>query len=96
MAKLKNVIEHLKIIRTWAEVDGESGRGMESKCCLRVAEWVDEALETLQEERSRLLASESECEKLRSKHYTDWSGAQGNEGERIKAEAERGKWGIFG
>ena len=75
---------------------------MEPKCCLRVAEWVDEALETLQEERSRLLASESECEKLRSKlhkkhiDYTDWSGAQGNEGERLTAEAERGQWGIYG
>lgn len=49
MTDLEQVISHLQIIWTWAELDGNMGRGMEPMCCLRVAEWVDEALELLKE-----------------------------------------------
>lgn len=58
MAELKNVIEHLKIIRTWAELDGNMGCGMEPKCCLRVAEWVDDALGVLKEQEPRVMTLE--------------------------------------
>lgn len=58
MADLKNVIEHLQIIRTWAELDGKMGRGMEPKCCLRVAEWVDEALVVLKVQQPRVMTLE--------------------------------------
>lgn len=55
MDKQKNVIEHLQIIRTWAELDGKMGRGMEPKCCLRVAEWIDDALELLKAQQPRVM-----------------------------------------
>lgn len=37
-----------------------------------------------------------QSEKLQENINDDWSGAQGNEKERIDAQIERSEWGIFG
>lgn len=51
----KNIITHLQIIRTWAKVDGESGRGIDPACCKDIVKWVGETLDFIS--RSALLAA---------------------------------------
>ena len=45
-----------------------------------------------------LKAQEQYRTQKKSKRYNDmdWSGAQGNDGERIKEQAARSEWGIYG
>lgn len=42
-----DTMTHLRIIRTWAEVDGKSGRGIDPVCCADIVKWIDEALKEL-------------------------------------------------
>ena len=56
MTETKNIITHLQIIHTWAKVDGESGRGIDPKCCEDIVKWVDETLELLKTKRPRVLS----------------------------------------
>ena len=50
-----------------------------------------EALALLKAQEPRVTREEAECASNQ-----DWSGAQGNDSERIKEQAERSNWGIFG
>ena len=40
-------ISHLQILRTWATIDREHGRGINERECNEVVKWVDETLEVL-------------------------------------------------
>lgn len=47
----QNVIDHLKIIRTWAAVGKDHiYRGIESNSCESVEKWIDDALALLKEQ----------------------------------------------
>lgn len=58
MPEIEKVISHLRIIRTWAKVDGERGRGIEPKCCADIVKWLDEALNALKAQQPRVLTLE--------------------------------------
>lgn len=47
MSRREDVISHLRIMHTWATVDGESGRGMDTESCARIAEWTTDALDLI-------------------------------------------------
>lgn len=47
MSRREDVISHLRIMHTWATVDGESGRGMNTESCARIAEWTMDALDLI-------------------------------------------------
>lgn len=51
-ADYEQIISHLQIIRTWAEVDWECGYVsiINPKCCEDIVKWIDEALELLKEQ----------------------------------------------
>lgn len=42
-----DMLTHMRIIRTWAEVDGKSGRGIDPVCCADIVKWIDEVLKEL-------------------------------------------------
>ena len=46
----RDVINHLQIIRTWAAVDGKSGRGIDPVCCRDIVGWVDDAITLLKKQ----------------------------------------------
>lgn len=47
MSRREDVITHLRIMHTWATVDGESGRGMNTESCERIVEWTMDALDLI-------------------------------------------------
>lgn len=50
----RDVIDHLKIIRTWAAVGKDPiYRGIEPKCCEDVERWIDEALKLLKKQEPK-------------------------------------------
>lgn len=48
-ADCEQIISHLQIIRTWAEVDRKYG-GIKPECCDHIVKWIDDALELLKEQ----------------------------------------------
>ena len=58
MTETKNIITHLKIIRTTAKLNGEMGRGIPQEYCKDIVEWMDETLELLKAKRPRVLSLE--------------------------------------
>ena len=53
-ADYNDIVSHLKIIRTWAEVDRKYG-GIMPDCCEHIVTWIDDALELLKEQKSEWL-----------------------------------------
>ena len=51
-ADYNDIVSHLKIIRTWAEVDRKYG-GIMPDCCEHIVTWIDEALELLKEQEQK-------------------------------------------
>ena len=43
----KKVIDHLQIIRTWAKVNPNYGKGFDLEDCRKTVEWIDDALAIL-------------------------------------------------
>lgn len=55
-ADYEEIISHLQIIHTWAEVDWECGYVsiINPKCCEDIVKWIDDALELLKEQENQL------------------------------------------
>lgn len=58
MADREKVITNLQVIRTWAEVDGESGRGIDPQCCRKIVSWIDDAIALLKSQETRVMTLE--------------------------------------
>jgi hypothetical protein len=50
-ADYKDIVSHLQIIRTWADVDRKYG-GIKPECCEHIVTWIDDALELLKEQEA--------------------------------------------
>lgn len=66
MPEIDKVISHLKIIYTWAKVDGERGRGIDPACCRAIVGWVDDAFALLKAQQPRVMTLE-ELDDLRGR-----------------------------
>lgn len=53
-ADYKDIVSHLKIIRTWADVDRKYG-GIMPECCENIVTWIDDALELLKEQEVEMI-----------------------------------------
>lgn len=49
-ADYDQIISHLQIIRTWADVERKYG-GIKPDCCEDIVTWIDDALELLKEQK---------------------------------------------
>lgn len=58
MTDREKVITHLQIIHTWADVFGESGRGIDPVFCREILRWIDETLEWLKTQEPRVMTHE--------------------------------------
>jgi hypothetical protein len=82
-ADYEQIISHLQIIRTWAEVDWECGyiSIINPKCCEDIVKWIDDALELLKEQEPIEAKTMEE-----SKSHGPWWFARGACGHAIDPE----------
>lgn len=69
MDRVKEIIGHLQIVRTWAAVDLEHGTGIDGQCLDDVVRWMDDAIRYLEENRAGKAKRCADCRYVKVDNY---------------------------